>query len=261
MRLPALFLAHAAPTFAVETNATTAFWEELPAMTGKPPKALLCISAHWETAQPRLSSCTSIQHDFYGFSDALYRLDWPLQEDREVTAWLHERMQQLDIEVALQNDRALDHGVWVPLMRAWPEPPFPVFQLSLSPGKGCSWHCELGQKLLALRDEGVLVVSSGGICHNLKRLDWHADDNIPSAWAATFMQEVDEAIRNRDFKKLYDPWQMSHGRDCVPTIEHYLPLLVMLGMAGKDKLALLHQGWQFGSLSLHCYGLGVEART
>ena len=256
--MPAIFLAHAAPTFAVESNATTDFWAALPGWLPAVPKAVLCLSGHWETTRPEWSGSTAIQHDFYGFPDHLYRLGWPLLQDRKLSSWLEQRLAALGVEAA-ESARPLDHGVWVPLRAAWPEPTFPVFQLSLCTGCGPVWHVELGRKLAPLRDDGVLVVGSGGISHNLGRIDWRARENEATPWAAAFMDAVDDAIAKGDTEALCNPWQLPHGREAVPTLDHYLPLLVILGMAGEARLQRLHTGWGFGSLAMHSYGLGVEA--
>lgn len=255
--MQALFLAHGAPTFALEDNATTRFWVGLPDLLPEQPKAILCLSGHWETAESELSGSTAIQHDYYGFPAELYRLDWPLLSDEETVAWLQAELARLGIEATSKN-RPIDHGVWVPLKAAWPEPPFPVFQLSLCPGKGTHWHVELGRKLAPLREAGILVIGSGGICHNLGRIDWRAQENKATDWAAEFMQSIEEAIARKDIQALCEPEQLPHGREAVPTLDHYLPFLAILGMAGEARLTQLHAGWGFGSLAMHSYGLGME---
>lgn len=255
--MPAIFLAHAAPTFAVENNATTDFWAALPELLQEKPKAILCISGHWESDQPEWSGNPSIQHDFYGFPAPLYQIDWPLMQDQTMISWLRQRLAALGIE-ATESDRPLDHGVWVPLRAAWPEPPCPIFQLSLCTDLGTAWHVELGRKLAPLRNDGVLVIGSGGISHNLGRINWRAKENEAVQWADEFMLAVEEALATGDTELLCSPWLMPNGREAVPTLDHYLPLLVILGMAGDEKLRLLHAGWGFGSLAMHSYGLGVK---
>ena len=155
MRQPALFLSHGAPTFMLEENATTRFRQSLPALLPDKPRALLCISAHWDAPQLRISGTlgkSGLQHDFYGFSKELYDLSWDEHEDAGMAAWMLQRLRELKVEV-LEDVRPLDHGVWVPLKTAWPAPDFPVYQLSLSLAQGMQSHWELGQRLSALRDE------------------------------------------------------------------------------------------------------------
>lgn len=256
-KAPALFLCHSTPIFAIEENATTEFWERLSQLLPEQPKMLLCISAHWETETPQLSDSRTIQHDFRGFPEELYHIGWRLPENGEQTAWLLERLQAQGIDIRQPAERPLDHGVWVPLKRAWPTPPFPVLQLSVCPEKGCAWHVELGRRLAPLRDEGVLIVTSGVITHNLHRLEWQAEDNEPADWAAHFMHAVAAAVKRHDIEALCDPWQLPDGEQAVPTLEHYLPLLVLMGLAGEETPRLLHEGWRYGTLALHSYGVGM----
>ncbi|HKI62581.1 MAG TPA: class III extradiol ring-cleavage dioxygenase [Mariprofundaceae bacterium] len=257
--MPALFLAHAAPSFALEDNATTRFWAGLPELLPEQPRAILCLSGHWEASALMLSSSTSIQYDFHGFPEPLYQLDWPLPVDPETTAWLQDALADIGVDIT-HKERPLDHGVWVPLRHAWPKPSFPVFQLSISTPQGPRWHVELGRKLAPLKASGILVIATGGIVHNLGRIDWHAHENEAADWAAAFMRNADEAIRDSDIDALCDPWGLPHGPEAVPTLDHYLPLLVTLGMASGDPLRQLHAGWSFGTLAMHSYGVGLEAR-
>ncbi len=258
--MPALFLAHAAPSFAMEDNATTRFWAGLSGLLPEQPRAILCISGHWETTELTLSRSTSIQHDFYGFPESLYQLDWPLPDDPEMLAWLQDELAENGIDVICEN-RPLDHGVWVPLSRAWPKPPFPVYQLSICSAQEPLWHIELGRKLAPLRQSGTLVIGTGGIAHNLGRIEWHAAENEAPDWATAFMRSIDEGIRDDDIDALCDPWSLPHGREAVPTLDHYLPLLTILGMATAEPLQQLHAGWGFGTLAMHSYGTGLETKS
>jgi len=256
--MPALFVAHGAPTYALVDNAATRFWATIPKLLPRPPKAILILSGHWESSTPKLSSSISIQHDFSGFSAGLYRVGWPLHDDPEMAAWMVDELAQLGIKVESEN-RPLDHGVWVPLKAAWPEPAFPILQLSLGSDESPAGHIELGRKLASLRKANVLVIGSGGISHNLGRIDWQAQENEANGWAAEFMQSFEEAVSRNDIEALSQPWELPHGREAVPTLDHYLPFLVILGIAGNNKLVPIHKGWGFGTLALHSYGLGLEA--
>jgi len=256
--MPAIFVAHGAPTYALEDNAATRFWAAIPGLLPKPPKVILVLSGHWESPTPKLSSSISIQHDFSGFPADVYRLDWRLHDDPALAAWMLGELAQLGIKAESEN-RPLDHGVWVPLKAAWPEPAFPIFQLSLGSTESPAGHIELGRKLASLRQAGVLVIGSGGISHNLGRIDWQAQENEANGWAVEFMQSFEEAVSRNNIEALSQPWQFPHGREAVPTLDHYLPFLVILGMAAADKLAPIHKGWGFGTLAMHSYGLGLEA--
>lgn len=262
MRQPALFLSHGAPTFMLEENATTRFWQSLPGLLPESPRAVLCVSAHWDASQHKISGTlhkaggeTDIQHDFYGFPKALYDIRWDQHDDDVTAAWLIKRLYDLGVSVVEEN-RPLDHGVWVPLKTAWPVPDFPVYQLSLSLAQGLDSHWALGQRLQLLRDEGVLIIGSGGITHNLRALDWGAIEDSAVPWAADFVNAVEVAIAQKDRGALCQPWQFPHGKECHPTVEHYVPLLVALGAAGGEPMNNLHRSWRYGSFALHGYGAG-----
>ena len=258
-RLPAWFLAHGAPLHLLGESPVRRFWQQLPETLPHNPRAILCLSAHWLTRAPALSGLSpnpGIQYDFSGFPEELYRIQWSLHDDPDTDHWLSEQLTQRLPDLQFEPHRPLDHGVWVPLINAWPQPDFPVYQLSLCPDRGAHWHLELGRKLAPLRDEGVLIIGSGGLVHNLRRIDWHAQRGKPAAWAAAFMQAVETAIAEHDFEALCHPWTLPHGRDCVPTIEHYLPLLVTLGTATDEPVHPLYKEWEYGSLALHSYAVG-----
>ena len=256
MRQPVLFLSHGAPTFLTEPNATTKFWQQLPDRLPAIPRAILCISAHWDAPQFSISGTlgnAGIQHDFYGFPPALYDMHWAPSEDAVTAQWLVQRLRTLQLKV-VESDYSFDHGVWIPLHFMWPQPTVPVYQLSLSLTQGLDSHWALGQALSSLRDEGVLIIGSGGITHNLQRLDWDAPAEKSVPWARGFVDDVERAMSERDRKALCQPWQFEHGKACHPTLEHYAPLLVAMGAAGDEPMALLHQAWVYGSFSLNAYG-------
>lgn len=260
MRQPALFLSHGAPTFMTEANATTRFWQSLPQRLPAKPRALLCVSAHWDAPQFSISGTqgkTGIQHDFYGFPDELYDIAWQEHEDNNTASWLLQRLRELGVEVA-EETRPKDHGVWVPLKTLWPQPDFPVYQLSLNLAQGLDSHWALGQKLQALRDEGVLLIGSGGITHNLRAIDWHAAAECAAPWAAAFVAAVEAAIETGNRVALCQPWQLPHGKQNHPTVEHYAPLLVVLGAAEGEPVQALHRSWVYGTLALHAYGAGLQ---
>lgn len=259
MRQPTLFLSHGAPSFLLEESATTRFWQSLPALLPATPRAVLCVSAHWDAAQPSISGTlgkVGIQHDFYGFPRELYDITWDEHEGAETSAWLLQRLGELQVEVAEEN-RPLDHGVWVPLKTAWPKPDFPVYQLSLSLAQGLDSHWIQGQKLRALRDDGVLIIGSGGITHNLRALEWNAAEESTAPWAAAFVEAVEQAIAGISREALCQPWQFPYGRECHPTIEHYAPLLVVMGAATGEPVKALHRSWRYGNFALNAYGAGL----
>lgn len=256
MQQPVWFLSHGAPTFLTEPNRSTAFWSALG--TALPPdlRAVLCISAHWESPLPALSGAVpqpAIQHDFHGFPAALYAQTWPTRGDAMTGAWLREELAARGVPVAAV-ERPFDHGLWVPFKFMWPEgPPCPVFQLSLSAREDPAWHLRLGEALAPLRAAGVLIVGSGGITHNLREIHWHAGEGQAATWATEFMAALEQALQEQDIDALCRPWDLPHGRRAHPSLEHYLPFLVALGAAGVQGMTPRHRNWLFGTLALHAY--------
>ncbi len=259
-KLPAWFIGHGAPSFLLSDNAARRFWHTLPAVlarqSSQQPKAILSISAHWQTSRLCFSGQVAeptIQHDFSGFPAELYEISWPLPSGVEVGQELMAAFTQLGLQVEADPSYPLDHGSWVPLREAWPKPPFPVFQLSICPHKGTRWHYELGQKLSALREQGVLIVANGGISHNLRQIHWRMAENEAVDWARDFMQGFETAVQNRDIEALLDPDNLPFGVQAAPTLDHYLPFLVFAGLTDELAVEQLYQGWMYGTLACHAY--------
>ncbi len=255
MPLPTWFLSHGAPSHLLEGGPPRECWAALPERLPETPRALLCLSAHWQHPTPVLATARTIQYDFHGFPEALYRIHWPLRDDPDTTTWLRGRLGACLGHLEEDPERPLDHGVWVPLLPAWPAPPFPVYQLTLPRDPQSAW--DLGRRLAPLRAEGVLLVGSGGLTHNLRRLHWHAPPGQAEPWAATFVEAVEAALDARDPAPLLAPWDLPHGRDAHPTVEHYLPLLTALGAAVGEPCTPLLRHWAFATLALHGYAFGA----
>ena len=254
--MPGWFLAHGSPIYALGGHPFSRFWAGLPARLHAPPTAILVISAHWEAAQPTLAGHVVkplIQHDFYDFPDALYRLRWPLPDGRAMGDWLLDQMRQAGIDVAEMAERAMDHGVWVPLRSAWPSMSIPLFQLSLTCHWGGEDYLRLGEQLNTLRQRGVLIIGSGSITHNLRVVGRQAEAGVADAWAAAFVDALEAAIAARDLAALADPWQLPYGQQALPTLEHYWPLLPIVGMSDAPLLPMF-KAWVYGNLAMHSYG-------
>lgn len=250
---PALFFAHGAPTLALDRDKGADFARWSGALD--PPKALLVVSAHWQTATPTLGteSRRELIYDFSGFPDPLYRVRY----DSPGAPQLAARVRDLVPEVATEPDRGLDHGVWVPLVHMWPEADVPVLQLSL-PRTSPEQLVALGRKLAPLRREGVAIVGSGNLTHNLRELSWKGPGEPPS-WA----KEYDDWCRG-----VLDDWQVDalidyrqkapHLGRAHPTHEHFLPLLVAVGAAGASRPVVRYpvSGFEYGSLSRRSAQLG-----
>ncbi len=255
--MPTWFLAHGAPSHLLDQR-VRGLWTRLPATLPRAPRALLAISAHWRHPRPAVSRARELQYDFYGFPKSLYRQRWPLpRPDDDPTAQALIRRLHALLEPLEETDRPLDHGVWVPLKAAWPRPPFPVLQLSLPASDDPHVHWELGRQLAPLRREGVLLVASGGLVHNLARLRLDAPPTPVEPWAEAFMNALEAALMSGRTAALHHPHRLPHGALAVPTWEHYLPLLVALGAAHGEPVRPLLRAWDFGHLALHSYACGV----
>ena len=251
--LPSLFLAHGSPMLALEGgawgDAVSAYGLGLPALRG-----ILVCSAHWEAPGAfRLSSAAQpgVIHDFGGFPEALYALDYPAPGHPALAAEATDLLHQAGLAAVLDPERPLDHGAWVPLRYLVPGAGVPIVQLSLPRPRTPELLLAAGRALAPLRERGILILGSGGIVHNLRRLDW-ADATGPQPWATQFDQWVRERLRAGDTEALAG-WAKAPGAEpSVPTSEHLDPLFVALGAAGGAPDALF-QGWQLGSLSLSSY--------
>jgi 4,5-DOPA dioxygenase extradiol len=226
-RLPAIFFGHGSPMNTLEHNRYTEAWRQLGALAGK-PKAILAISAHWfvpGTAVTAMEQPKTI-HDFYGFPQALFDVRYPARGDPALAARVRELLAPL--AVGLDQDWGLDHGTWSVLKHAFPDADVPVVQLSIDATRPASFHHALGAHLAPLRDEGVLIVGSGNVVHNLRTIGWGG--GAPYDWAVRFNDYVREAIATGQYERLIDYERAgADARLAVPTPEHYLPLLYLLG--------------------------------
>ncbi|MBA4013998.1 MAG: 4,5-DOPA dioxygenase extradiol [Phenylobacterium sp.] len=247
--MPAIFVGHGSPMNALGGDYAQT-WRDLGDSLPR-PKAILCVSAHWyveETAITAMSQPRTI-HDFYGFPKPLYDIQYPAPGD----AWLVDRVGDLlaPTPVRRDHDWGLDHGTWSVLLHMFPQADIPVLQLSIDLRQPPQFHYDLGRKLAELRDEGVLIVGSGDWVHNL-RLAIHAQSATPLDWADRFNETVKGLIAAHDHAPLID-W-MSLGQDArlsIPTDEHYLPLLYVLGAQGQDdEVRFFNDAIDLGAISM-----------
>lgn len=252
--LPTLFMGHGSPMNTLERNAFTESWRRVGAALAR-PRAILCVSAHWETAEPMVLTVPKPEtiHDFRGFPDALNAFQYPAPGApdiaREAAALARSRV------VGESDEWGLDHGTWSVLAHLFPDADVPVFQLSLSWNMEGPAHLALGRDLSALRRRGVLIVGSGNVVHNLRALmELMRSGRDPELqdWAEDFDGRVTGLIEAGDFDGLADT--ASFGpvlRKAHPTLEHYLPLLYTVGAAGPDaKAHFFAEGFVGGSLSM-----------
>ena len=251
MSMPTLFVSHGSPMLFLEKDVPArAFLSTFGALVPK-PKAIVAVSAHWNTEQPAVSLTAKPEtiHDFYGFPEALYRLRY----DAPGAPELADRVATLT--GAVRAEYGLDHGAWVPAMLGWPAADIPIFQLSVQPYLNPAHHIALGRKLAALRDEGILVMGSGSATHNLRRLVRGAHDTPPEPWAKAFDDWVADKVETGDEAALANyRTEAPNAKDAHPTDEHFLPLHVAFGAAGKGAHGkALHRSFTSGNLSMAAY--------
>ena len=253
---PALFIGHGSPTNALELNDFTRAWRDIGSSLGK-PRAVVVISAHWYfgatavTAMPRPRTI----HDFYGFPQELFDVEYPAPGDPDLAAEIRETVKPEWL--GLDRDQwGIDHGAWSVLLHLFPEADVPVLQLSINATRPLDYHLELARKLAPLRDKGVVFLASGNVVHNLRTIDWSKPaggydwaHRFDDAAAQLLAESPGDILRLRDHPD-YDA--------AVPTPDHFVPLLYLAGLAdaqGEAPSALL-RGHSLGSISMSSYGLG-----
>ncbi len=255
--MPAIFFGHGNPMNAVTSNGYTEAWRRIGEQTPR-PKAVLSISAHWYVPGTGVTIATAPRtiHDFGGFPDALYQVQYPAPGDPALAGRVQDLLAPL--EVTRDTDWGLDHGTWSVLAHVYPEADVPVVQLSIDESGPAAFHFEIGQRLAPLREEGVLIVGSGNLVHNLRTYAWGRHPQDPYDWAVRFEEDARRLILAGDHKPLvaYD----TLGPDAalsIPTPEHYLPLLYVLG-AGQagEPIAFPVEGVDGGSISMLAVQVG-----
>jgi 4,5-DOPA dioxygenase extradiol len=247
-----LFVSHGAPTLCVEDNATTRYFSSV--LNGKgSPTAVLVVSAHWQTDGLRVThwKTSPLLYDFYGFPEPLYRMRYPAPGSPELAESVRELCKAAGLgPVTFDEKRGLDHGAWVPLLFMLPRADVPVVQLSLPQGWKPSQVYELGRTLALLREQGVLLLGSGGAVHNLSTVVLNG--TAVADWARVFEEWLCEALAAWNTQDLFDYWRMApHGVQAHPSEEHFLPLLFPMGVSDEARSAkILHREFMHGTLSM-----------
>jgi 4,5-DOPA dioxygenase extradiol len=248
--LPAIFFGHCSPMNIIEDNKYTQSWTTISKSFAK-PKAIISISAHWETKGTKVTS-NEIQktiHDFYGFPKELYEIDYSSKGNLDLATKINKLIPKIDLD----DSWGLDHGTWSILKHIYPNKDIPVIQISIDRNKTPQEHYELAKKLQIFRDEGVLIIGSGNIVHNLRMIKWN-EDSIPYPWAVDFNSEIKSAILNNDIKKIFDYRKIKGSREAVPTHEHFTPLIYILGLHNEaEKASFFAEGFEMGSLSMDSF--------
>jgi 4,5-DOPA dioxygenase extradiol len=252
--MPALFIGHGNPMNAIEDNEFSRAWAEVARSLPK-PKAVLCVSAHWETAGTRVTAMEQPKtiHDFYGFPPALSEKRFPAPGSPDLARTAQGLARKSPIELDLEW--GLDHGAWSVLCRMFPDADVPVVQLSLDQRMAPAAHYELGRELRGLRKKGVLILGSGNIVHNLGEMVW---EDTAYDWALAFDERMKVLIQSGDHEAIigYSKLGRSAHR-AVPTPEHYLPLLYVLGTQDEsDAVAFFADKVTLGSMSMRSVRIG-----
>jgi 4,5-DOPA dioxygenase extradiol len=256
MTLPSLFLSHGAPTLPLTDTPARTFLQQL-GHTLERPKAILVISAHWETAVPTVNAVDSNEtiHDFGGFPRALYDLRYPALGSPTFAARFAERLRAGGFDCNINRRRGLDHGAWVPLLLMYPRADIPVLQLSVQPHLGPEHHLRVGRTLAPLRDEGVLIIGSGSFTHDLSEFRGHSPNDPAPDWVNSFADWFDAALMKGRTDDLLDyRCQAPFAAKNHPTEEHLLPLYAALGAAGESaRVERLHASSTYSVLRMDVY--------
>lgn len=252
--MPVLFVGHGSPMNAIEDNEFSREWAKVGEFLPT-PQAILCISAHWETTGTRVTAMPEpgTLYDFQGFPKQLYEKRYPVVGDPELARSIKKNLS--DVVVHLDFGWGLDHGTWSVLSRMFPQADIPVLQLSLDFDQGPLYHYELGQKLKYLRNQGILILGSGNMVHNLRAMVWK---DTAFDWALEFDSMLAEAIRFGDHQTLISYQSMGDKAQlAIPTNEHYLPLLYVLGLREpSDPIHFFCDRVTLGSISMRSIQFG-----
>lgn len=248
-RMPAVFFGHGNPMYAIQDNPYTKTWQQLGASLPR-PKAILVVSAHWTTRGTAVTAMAAPRtiHDFGGFPQALFDVQYPAPGDTALAGRVRDLLAPLGVH--LDHSWGLDHGSWAVLHRVYPQADVPVVQLSLDITQPAAFHFELGRKLAALREESILVIGSGNVVHNLRLMSW--GEAPPLDWATRFNDKIREHLLRGEFDQIVDYQHLGQdARLAVPTVEHFLPLLYVIGTRQQgEPVSIAADGIDGGSISM-----------
>ena len=255
---PALFVSHGSPLVALDSDdypkALRSFGDGAASA-----RALVVVSAHWETSgevRVTASARPALIYDFYGFPERLYRLKYEAPGEPSLSADVVARLKEAGLPAVADAERGLDHGAWVPLLHAFPQAKLPVVQVSMPVGASPAQVARLGEVLRPLRAQGVLLMGSGGIVHNLRRLNFHEKAASVEPWAEAFDGWVARKLEARDFSGVQQWWEAPNARLAHPKAEHLMPLYFVLGAAlPEDRLTPVFEGFHHGTLSMRSFAL------
>ncbi len=255
MPAPALFVGHGSPRDALRETPFSAAWASIAAEFPR-PRAILCISAHWETKGVLITRAERPRtiHDFYSFPESFYQIEYPAPGDPALAFAIEARLDAYRARADLDG-WGLDHGAWTVLRWMYPRADIPVLQISLDLRRSPAEHHAIGQALAGLRDEGVMLLGSGNIVHNLRVPRPRGDEVFP--WARRFDDLVLEKVAAGDHAALIDYATLPDAADAVPENEHFLPLLYVLAAAGPGETPRIFNRAVLASVSMSCVGFGL----
>ena len=253
---PSLFISHGSPMLALEPGESGPALARLAAEMPR-PRAIVMVSAHWESQELLVNANPQPEtwHDFGGFPAALFAVQYPAVGLPELSTEVAALLNAAGLPAKTTTQRPFDHGVWVPLSLMYPNADIPVVQVSLPTRAGPALQTQVGKALASLREQGVLIIGSGSITHNLRELDWHAGPESVEPWAKAFRDWMIEKLADNDEAALHD--YRSQAPDAVrnhPSDEHLLPLYFARGAGGAFSVA--HKGFTMGALGMDIYRFG-----
>jgi 4,5-DOPA dioxygenase extradiol len=223
----------------------------------EPPQAILAVTSHWLTPVPMLGSALEPEtiHDFYGFPDALYEVEYPAKGSPALAEQARALLAKAGLAAAVDQGAGIDHGVWSPLALMYPKADIPVVPMSVQPSEDAAFHVRVGEALRPLRSQGVMILASGGLTHNLREYMVRPQDAPPADWVLSFADWVERSVTQGKRDELMD-WKQK-GPSALrnhPTDDHWLPFLVALGAASPDFSGqALYRGISWGVLALDAY--------
>lgn len=248
--MPVLFTGHGSPMNGIEDNSFSSTWEKLGDDLAL-PSAVICVSAHWLTKGTRVTAMESPRtiHDFGGFPQELFNVQYPAPGNPELAKEAASLIHKTNVD--LDHEWGLDHGTWSVIRRMYPDAKIPVLQLSIDYTKPPQFHYELARELESLRKKGVLIVGSGNMVHNLRIMDWNKQ-TTGYDWAIEMNEKFKSLINAGDHKSLIHFEGLGQAAKLsIPTSEHYLPLLYVLGLkSDKDRVSFFNDNLTMGSISM-----------
>jgi len=253
--MPVLFIGHGSPMNAIEDNEFTRTWKKIAKSIPK-PKFILCISAHWLNGRTAVLSTDNprLIYDFYGFPKELYSVKYPASGSKKYAQIIKDCIKTLDVK--LDDSWGIDHGAWSVLVNMYPKADIPVLQLSINPDMLLENHVKIGRELAILRNQGVLIIGSGNIVHNLGMMRPGAE---PFSWAEEFDDYIIKSLKDGNVDNLLNYQKQKSARYAVPTNDHYIPLLYVVGAVDvkTERPTFYCQKTFYSSLSMTCVSYGL----